>query len=73
MTARNQINWGTHSPIFRTLYMTDGEPNLADPMAWVVFVEIAGTGQNCWVGWRCRLIRWLINRWMPTPTVWQVK
>jgi hypothetical protein len=65
----------------RHLHMTPG-PSLADPTNptnptnQVVFLEsryhdqTKGQEHKIWGGWRCRLIRWLIVRWMPEPTVW---
>jgi hypothetical protein len=61
--------------------MTDGKPSIADPMAVIAFLETPTYMQghpkagelgpiHYWIGWRPRLLRWLINRWMPNPTVW---
>jgi hypothetical protein len=74
------MNWTEHRPMVRHLYMQDGVPNIADPMAILIFAEtptgtpvegVLGHVQY-WTGWRTRLIRWLINRWMPRPTAWHV-
>jgi hypothetical protein len=61
--------------MIRHLHMTPG-PSIADPCNTAVFYEARyadpklGQEHKIWGGWRCRLIRWLVQRWMPTPTVW---
>jgi hypothetical protein len=65
-------NWATHLPTYRHFHMSDGEPNVADPCAVIVFAETPHAKPaegvliaTYWTGWRARLIRYLINRWMP--------
>jgi hypothetical protein len=63
------------SDFMRHFHMAPG-PSIADPCYLCVFYEARysrpedGQEYRIWSGWRCRIIRWLINRWMPTPTVW---
>lgn len=59
----------------RQLFVNNGGPNIADPAGLIVFAEeiYVPTLRDpaalepitiYWTGWRARLIRWQINRWM---------
>lgn len=57
----------------RHFHVSNIGPCLADPTGLIVLVETDNTPRvegvvapmHYWTGWRARVIRWLINRWLP--------